>query len=299
MKARRAWIGDDEHPIPLARQCELAGTNRSTFYLNPKLYEPDAEELHLLELIDQEFTRHPFYGSRRMRHYLRRQGYQINRKRVQRLMLKLGLAGIMANPKTREPHPEHKVFPYLLRGVKIIRPNQVWSADITYCRLPRGFMYLVAIVDWYSRKVLAWRLSNTMDSSFCVSCLQEAFGKYGIPEIFNTDQGAQFTSEAFISAIREYPDINISMDGRGRALDNVFVERLWRSLKHEDLYLKGYGSGTELYQGLLDYFHFYNTERLHQSMGYQTPDEVYASATGGGAMIVDKFNEKGQRQSAA
>ncbi len=298
MKARRAWIGA-EHPIPLARQSELAGTNRSTFYLKPKLYEPDAEELHLLELIDQEFTRHPFYGSRRMRHYLRKQGYQINRKRVQRLMLKLGLAGIMANPKTSEPHPEHKVFSYLLRGVKIIRPNHVWSADITYCRLPRGFMYLVAIVDWYSRKVLAWRLSNTMDSSFCVSCLQEAFGKYGIPEIFNTDQGAQFTSEAFISAIREYPDIRISMDGRGRALDNVFVERLWRSLKHEDLYLKGYGSGTELYQGLQNYFHFYNTERLHQSMGYQTPDEIYVSACGGGAMIVDKFNEMGQRHSAA
>jgi putative transposase len=298
MKARRSWIST-EQPIPLARQCELAGTNRSTFYLKPKRYEPDTEELHLLELIDQEFTRHPFYGSRRMTHYLRRQGYRINRKRVQRLMLKLGLAGIMANPKTSEPHPEHKVFAYLLRGVQVSRPNQVWSADITYCRLPRGFMYLVAIVDWYSRKVLAWRLSNTMDSSFCVSCLQEAFSNYGRPEIFNTDQGSQFTSEAFIGAIRQYPDIRISMDGRGRALDNVFVERLWRSLKHEDLYLKGYSSGAELHQGLREYFRFYNTERLHQSLSYQTPDDVYNSASGGGARIVDKFVEMGQRHSAA
>jgi putative transposase len=214
-------------------------------------------------------------------------------------MLKLGLAGIMANPKTSEPHPEHKVFPYLLRGVQVSRPNQVWSADITYCRLPRGFMYLVAIVDWYSRKVLAWRLSNTMDSTFCVSCLQEAFGKYGAPEIFNTDQGSQFTSEAFIGAVRQYPDVRISMDGRGRALDNVFVERLWRSLKHEDLYLKGYTSGVELHQGLREYFQFYNTERQHQALGYQTPDEVYVSAVGGGAVIVEKFVELGQRQSAA
>jgi putative transposase len=157
----------------------------------------------------------------------------------------------------------------------------------------------VAIVDWYSRKVLAWRLSNTMDSAFCVSCLQEAFGKYGTPEIFNTDQGSQFTSEAFIGAVRQYPDVRISMDGRGRALDNVFVERLWRSLKHEDLYLKGYTSGVELHQGLREYFQFYNTERLHQSLSYQTPDGVYASATGGGARIVDKYVEMGQRHSAA
>lgn len=298
MKRRREWISTEE-PIPIARQCEIAGTNRSTYYLKPTTRRVDADALKLQELIDQEFTRHPFYGSRRMMHYLRRQGYQINRKRVQRLMLKLGLAGIMANPKTSDPHPEHKVFPYLLRGVQVSRPNQVWSADITYCRLPRGFMYLVAVVDWYSRKVLAWRLSNTMDSSFCVSCLQEAFSKYGTPEIFNTDQGSQFTSEAFINAVREYPGIRISMDGRGRALDNVFVERLWRSLKHEDLYLKGYSSGDELHQGLRDYFQFYNAERLHQALGYQTPDDVYASAVGGGALIVEKFVELGQRHSAA
>ena len=298
MKTRRTWISAAD-AIPVSRQCEIASTNRSTFYLPPKLYQPDAEELHLLELIDQEYTRHPFYGSRRMTYHLRRQGYRINRKRVQRLMLKLGLSGIRANPKTSEPHPEHKVFPYLLRGVNINRPNHVWSADITYCRLPRGFMYLVAIIDWYSRKVLAWRLSNTMDSSFCVECLQEALSKYGQPEIFNTDQGAQFTSDAFIGAIQDYPEIRISMDGRGRALDNVFVERLWRNVKHEDLYLKGYGSGTELHQGVREYFEFYNMERPHQSLGYQTPNAVYDSGIGGGARIVDKFVEKGQRLSAA
>lgn len=297
MKRRRDWISTEE-PIPVARQCEIAGTNHSTYYLKPTIHRLDAEELKLLELIDQEFTRHPFYGSRRMTHYLRQQGYRINRKRVQRLMLKLGLAGIMANPKTSEPHTD-KVFPYLLRGVLVSRPNQVWSADITYCRLPRGFMYLVTIVDWYSRKVLAWRLSNTMDSAFCVSCLQEAFSKYGTPEIFNTDQGSQFTSEAFINAVREYPDIRISMDGRGRAFDNVFVELLWRSLKHEDLYLNGYSSGAELHQGLRDYFGFYNAELLHQALSYQTPDDVYASAVRGGAMIVEKFVEMGQRHSAA
>lgn len=182
MKRRRDWISTEE-PIPIARQCEIAGTNRSTYYLKPTIHLVDAEELKLLELIDQEFTRHPFYGSRRMTHSLRRQDYRINRKRVQRLMLKPGLAGIMANPKASEPHPEHKVFAYLLRGVQVSRTNHVWSSDITYCRLPRGFMYLVAIVDWYSRKVLAWRLSNTMDSAFCVSCLQEAFSRYETPEI--------------------------------------------------------------------------------------------------------------------
>jgi len=181
----------------------------------------------------------------------------------------------------------------------VTRPNQVWSADITYCRLPRGFMYLVAIIDWYSRKVLAWRLSNSMDSQFCVDCLQDALSRYGTPEIFNTDQGAQFTSEAFISELKEHPEIRISMDGRGRALDNVFVERLWRSVKHEDLYLKGYTTGKELQQGLKAYFTFYNTERMHQALGYQTPDIVYATACGGGARIVNKFVELEQRHSAA
>jgi len=200
MKARRSWIGSDE-PIPITRQCELTGANRSTFYQKANVFRLDPEEQVLLDLIDQEYTRHPFYGSRRMTRYLRKEGYQVNRKRVQRLMRTLGLVGMAPGPKTSDAHPEHRIYPYLLRGVNVTRPNQVWSADITYCRLPRGFMYLVAIVDWYSRKVLAWRLSNSMDSQFCVDCVQEAFSKYGTPEIFNTDQGAQFTSEAFISEL--------------------------------------------------------------------------------------------------
>ena len=298
MKARRSWIGSDE-PIPITRQCELTGANRSTFYQKANVFRLDPEEQVLLDLIDQEYTRHPFYGSRRMTRYLRKEGYQVNRKRVQRLMRTLGLVGMAPGPKTSEPHPEHRIYPYLLRGVNVTRPNQVWSADITYCRLPRGFMYLVAIVDWYSRKVLAWRLSNSMDSQFCVDCVQEAFSKYGTPEIFNTDQGAQFTSEAFISKLKERPEIRISMDGRGRALDNVFVERLWRSVKHEDLYLKGYATGEELQQGLKAYFTFYNTERMHQALGYQTPNIVYATACGGGARIVNQVVELEQRHSAA
>jgi putative transposase len=245
-----------------------------------------------MRLIDEEYALHPFYGSRRMRQILIKKGYTVNRKRVQRLMRQLGLAGMAPGPNTSKPHPEHKVYPYLLRGVSVTRPNQVWSTDITYCRLPGGFMYLTAVIDWYSRKALAWRLSNSMESSFCVECLEEALRKYGVPEIFNSDQGAQFTSDVFIRALTKYPTLRISMDGRGRALDNIFVERLWRSVKHEDLYLKGYGTVVALKQGLAEYFRLYNTERPHQSLGYKTPDEVYQSAAGGGASIVDKFSQK-------
>jgi len=298
MKTRRSWFGSDE-PIPITRQCELTSASRSTFYHKPSVIMLGPDEKVLLDLIDEEFTRHPFYGSRRMLHYLRQQGYQVNRKRVQRLMRVLSLAGMAPGPKTSEPYPEHRGYPYLLRGANVTHPNQVWSADITYCRLPRGFMHLVAIVDWYSRKVLAWRLSNSMDSQFCVDCLQDAVCKYGTPEIFNTDQGKQFTSEAFISELKKHQEIRISMDGRGRALDNVFVERLWRSVKHEDLYLKGYATGAELQQGLKAYFTFYNTKRLYQALGYQTPDIVYATVCGGGARIVKKFVELEQRHSAA
>jgi putative transposase len=208
----------------------LAGTNRSTFYVLSPAISPDAEEAELLDLIDKEYTRHPFFGSRKIKKHLVDLGYKINRKRVQRLMRKLGLAGMAPGPNTSEPHPQHKIYPYLLRGIHVTRPKQVWSTDITYCKLPQGFMYLVAIIDWYSRKVLAWRLSNTMESSFCVDCLEEAFRNYGVPEIFNSDQGSQFTSDAFIGALKKYPTLRISMDGRGRALDNIFVERLWRSV---------------------------------------------------------------------
>lgn len=271
--------------------------------------KPDEEELALLSAIDAEYTRHPFYGSRKMRHYLRGLGHTINRKRVQRLMGILGLAGMAPGPNTSRPHPQHKVYPYLLRGVVVTRPNQVWSTDITYIRLTRGFVYLVAVIDWYSRKVLAWRLSNTLDSLFCVDCLEQALLAYGTPEIFNTDQGCQFTSEAFTGVLKGR-GIAISMDGRGRALDNIFVERLWRSVKHEDVYLKGYTTMPELLLGLTEYFVFYNAERIHQSLNYITPDEVYRTARGGGASIVDKFSETekthskieaitGQRRSAA
>ena len=250
----------------------------------------DEFECILLSLVDEEYTRHPLSGSRRMTLYLCGCGYAVNRKRVQRLMQKLGLAGMAPGPNTSKPHPQHKVYPYLLRGLDIIRPNQVWSTDITYIRLLHGFVYLVAIIDWYSRKVLAWRLSNTMDAGFCVDCLEEAIKNFGVPEIFNTDQGSQFTSDSFTGVLIKN-GITISMDGRGRALDNIFVERLWRTVKYEDVYLKGYENMPDLLLGLTHYFLFYNEERMHQSLGYTTPDVVYQTGTGGGAMIVDKFNE--------
>lgn len=252
---------------------------------------PDEVELLLLALIDVEYTRHPFYGSRKMVVYLGKAGHLVNRKRVQRLMRILGLAGMAPGPNASHPHPQHKIYPYLLRGVNVTRPNQVWSTDITYVRLARGFAYLAAVIDWYSRKVLAWWLSNTLDSEFCVDCLEQSLRSYGTPEIFNTDQGCQFTSDAFTGVLKLH-DIAISMDGRGRALDNIFVERLWRSVKHEDVYLKGYVNMPGLQLGLTEYFEFYNTERPHQSLGNLTPIQVYRTAIGGGARIVDKFKER-------
>ena len=282
--------------MALTRQCELAGVARSTVYAPRLAAKPDEQELGLLAQIDAEYTRHPFYGSRKMTMYLRGMGYRINRKRVRRLMGILGLAGMAPGPDTSRPHPRHKVYPYLLRGMAVSRPNQVWSTDITYLRLERGFVYLVAVIDWYSRKVLAWRLSNTLDSGFCVDCLKQALQIYGAPEIFNTDQGCQFTSEAFTGVLKTH-GIAISMDGRGRALDNIFVERLWRSVKHEDVYLKGYATVPELLLGLTEYFVFYNTQRTHQSLDYNTPDEVYRTASGGGARIVDNFSERKKSRS--
>jgi putative transposase len=277
--------------MALTRQCELAGVARSTVYAPHLVAVPDELELLQLALIDAEYTRHPFYGSRRMVVHLAQMGQVANRKRVQRLMGILGLAGMAPGPNTSLPHPQHKIYPYLLRGVNVTRPNQVWSTDITYIRLARGFAYLAAVIDWYSRKVLAWQLSNTLDSGFCVDCLEQSLRAYGIPEIFNTDQGCQFTSDAFTGVLKLH-GISISMDGRGRALDNIFVERLWRSVKHEDVYLKGYVSMSELQLGLTDYFEFYNTERPHQSLGNSTPVQVYRTASGGGARIVDKFVER-------
>ena len=209
----------------------------------------DKDESELLQLLDEKYTRHPFFGSRRMTQYLGAQGYQVNRKRVQRLMQTLGLAGMAPGPNTNKAHPQHKIYPYLLRGVDIIRPNQVWSTDSTYIRLPRGFVYLVAIIDWYSRKILSWRLSNTMDTGFCVDCLEEAIKTYGTPEIFNSDQGSQFTSDAFTGELINN-DVTISMDGRGRALDNIFVERLWRTVKYEEVYLKQHDTVQSIVNGV-------------------------------------------------
>lgn len=307
---RQQWVGIDQ-PIALTQQCVLLNINRSVIYQQKKQRrnqcEVDIRDQLLLQLIDEEYTRHPFFGSRKIRNYLRGLGHQVNRKYVQRLMRILGLAGMAPGPNTSKAHPQHKVYPYLLRGLDVVRPNQVWSTDITYIRLPRGFVYLVAIIDWYSRKVLSWRLSNSMDASFCVDCLQEAITHFGKPEIFNSDQGSQFTSDAFTGVLLEN-SITISMDGRGRALDNIFVERLWRTVKYEDIYLKKYDNMPGLLVGLTDYFVFYNSGRPHQSLGYETPSTVYKNAAGGGAKIVDKFGERnklsdserlGQRQSAA
>ncbi len=288
--------------MALVRQCELAGVARATIYARwERTDRPmpvvDAGELALLAALDEEYTRHPFYGSRRMTVYLRGWGYVINRTRVQRLMRILGLSGMAPGPNTSRRQPQHKVYPYLLRGMSMTRPNQVWSTDITYVRLARGFAYLVAVIDWYSRKVLSWRLSNTLDAVFCVDCLEQALATHGVPEIFNTDQGTPFTSESFVGVLKQHA-IAISMDGRGRALDNIFVERLWRSVKHEDVYLKGYASLPELARGLTEYVAFYNAERPHQSLDYRTPDETYQTASGGGARIVDKFCGAGAASSA-
>ena len=289
---------DLEGGLPVVRQYVLAGVSRATVYVHSHPVEADESDRRLGCLIDQEYTRRPFYGSRRRVVFLKTAGYDINRKRVQRLMRQMGLAGMAPGPNTRRPHPEHRIYPYRLRGVAVVRPNQVWSIDITYIHLARGFAYRVAIIDGYSRKVLSWRISNSLEAAFCVDCLEEALRTHGRPEIFNSDQGSQFTSTSFTDVLKR-EGIAISMDlpapskarqagGRGRALDNIFVERLWRSLKYEDLYLKGYADMGELTLGLTEYFAFYNAERPHQSLANHTPDRVYASGQGGGAVIVDK-----------
>jgi len=289
---RQEWI-DPGDAVAVVQQCILAGVSRATVYAHRVPKPIDGEDLLYSRLIDEEYTRHPFYGTRRMVVYLMTLGHTVNRKRVQRLMRAMGLTGMAPGPNTSRPHPEHKVYPYLLRGVSVVRPNQVWSTDITYIRLARGFVYLVAIIDWYSRRVLSWRISNSMDALFCVDCLEEALRRHGQPEIFNSDQGSQFTSAAF-TGVLEREGIVISMDGRGRVFDNIFVERLWRNVKYEDVYLKGYATMGELMVGLAEYFTFYNTERPHQSLGDLTPDAVYRAGIGGGALIVDKFGDAGE-----
>jgi putative transposase len=260
------------HPqLSVRRQCELLGLARSSLYYEPAA--ETAENLRLMRLLDEEYTAHPFYGSRRLTTWLNRQGEQVNRKRVQRLMRLMGLEAIYPKPRLSAAGRGHRIFPYLLRGVTVGRPDQVWSADITYVPLPSGFLYLAATIDWFSRYVLAWRLSNTLDGSFCLDMLEEALSR-GRPEVFNTDQGVQFTAEAWTGRLGA-AGVAVSMDGRGRALDNVFVERLWRSVKYEDLYLRGYAAVPEVRHGLGQYFGFYNEERPHQSLGGRTPGEVY------------------------
>ena len=270
----RRLIEVDHKHLSLRRQCQLLGVARSSVY-----YEPQSEseqDLQLMRLLDEQYTRTPFYGIRRMTAWLQQQGHRVNHKRVQRLLRRMGLEAIYPKPKLSQAAVGHRIYPYLLRGVKMERVNQVWSSDITYVRLLSGFVYLVAVMDWFSRYVLSWELSVTLDSDFCVSALERAL-EVGKPEIFNTDQGAQFTSQAFTERLQER-EIRISMDGRGRALDNIFVERLWRSVKYEDIYIKEYRSASDVNGGLRRYFQFYNGERLHQSLDYKTPAAVYGLA---------------------
>jgi putative transposase len=249
----------------------LLGLSHSSFYYEPAV--ETAENLALMKRIDRQYTDHPFYGSRRMTAWLQGEGHGVNRKRVRRLMRLMGLEAVYPKPKLSGPGRGHKVFPYLLRGVKVERPDQVWSTDITYVPLAKGFMYLAAVIDWYSRYVVAWRLSNTLDGSFCLEMLEEALA-LGRPEVFNTDQGVQFTAEAFTGRLLS-AGVRVSMDGKGRCLDNVFVERLWRTVKYEDIYPRCYERVPQLSEGLERYFPFYNEERLHQALDYRTPAAVY------------------------
>jgi len=257
--------------LSVRRQCQLLGLSRASLYYEAAA--ETAENLRLMRLIDQEYTAHPFFGSRRLTVWLNGQGAGVNRKRVQRLLRLLGLQAIYPKPRLSVAGRGQRIYPYLLRDVAIERPDQVWSADITYVPLAAGFMYLAAVIDWYSRYVLAWRLSNTLDGSFCLEMLEEALGR-GRPEVFNTDQGVQFTAASFTGRL-ETAGVAVSMDGKGRCLDNVFVERLWRTVKYEDLYLRGYEGVPGLQQGLGRYFPFYNEERMHQSLAYRTPAQVY------------------------
>jgi putative transposase len=260
-----------KNPLPITRQCQLLSLNRSTFYYQPK--PASAEDLQLMRRIDEMHLKRPFYGSRRIRDWLWEEGHDINRKRVQRLMRQMGIQALYPKNGTSRPGKGHKIYPYLLKGLVIDRPNQVFCTDITYIPMAKGFVYLVAVMDWYSRKVLSWRLSNTMDSDFCVDALEEAISRYGSPEIFNTDQGAQFTSEAFTSVLKA-SNVKISMDGKGRWVDNVFIERLWRSVKYEEVYLRAYESMAEARSRIGAYMVFYNAERKHQSLA-ETPDQAY------------------------
>ena len=275
MKDKISLIDKEDEKFSQRKQCLLLGVNWSTMHYKPVGIRPIDREM--MNLLDDKYTLHPFYGVRKMKKFLREKGYKVGNGHVRTLLRKMGLFAVFAKPNLSKPHPEHKVYPYLLRDVDIIRPNQVWSTDITYIRLGQGFAYLTAVIDWHSRCILSWRISNTLESSFCVEALEEAIRNYGCPEIFNTDHGSQFTSEDFIGALTVTGrNISISMDGRGRAHDNIFVERLWRSVKYECIYLNGYQSIPEAREGLRTYFEFYNRERYHQSLDYATPWQIYS-----------------------
>lgn len=267
------WIEPDHERLSIRRQCELLGVSRSTYYFEPAT--ESEENLELMRVIDRQYTDTPFFGRRQMTEFLRKQGLEVSEKRIRRLMGLMGLRGLAPGPRgTSEPHPDHVIYPYLLRGLDIDRRNQVWSSDITYVPMQRGFMYLVAIIDWYSRYVLSWRLSNTMDRHFCVAALEDAL-RIATPEIVNTDQGAQFTSTDFVDTVLG-SGAKMSMDGRGRALDNVIIERLWRTVKYENIYLHGYEWVPELAAGLSKYFRFYNQDRPHTALSGRSPAEVYS-----------------------
>src|SRR3954452_1490048 len=270
---RRRQMIEPGHPaLSVVRQCELVSISPSGFY-----YQPAGEtelNLALMRLIDAQFLETPWYGSRQMASHLRREGYKVGRKRIRRLMAKMGLAPIYQRPRTTVPHPDHRIYPYLLREMAITRPNQVWCADITYIPMRRGFLYLVAVMDWVTRKVLSWRVSNTMDAEFCVAALEEALARFGRPEVFNTDQGSQFPSPRFTGVLHA-AGVRISMDGRGRWMDNVFIERLWRSLKYECVSLHAFETGSELRAGLSCWIGYYNARRPHSTLAGRTPDEAY------------------------
>lgn len=271
MSERKAMIKVKQR-ISVSRQCQLLAVPRSSVYARSR--EVPAADIELMRQLDALYLQWPFYGSRRLCEELRQRGERVNRKRVRRLMRQMGLRAMYPKPRTSQSGAGHTIYPYLLNGLTINRPNQVWASDICYVPMAKGFMYLTVIMDWYSRRVLAWRVSNTLDAEACIAALEEALGRYGPPEIFNTDQGAQYTSEAFI-AVLQRQSIHISMDGKGRWVDNVFVERLWRSVKYEDIYLRAYETPAALRRGLAQYFQFYNAQRRHQTLNRQTPDAVY------------------------
>jgi len=271
---RRQMI-EHQHSLSLVSQCDLLGLHRSGLYYQPVAV--GSEDLALMSLLDKQYLKTPFYGYRKMTKFLQGQGYQVNHKRVRRLMQLMGIEAIYCKPNTSRPNQAHKIYPYLLKGLPITKVNQVWATDITYVPMERGFMYLMAIMDLYSRYVLEWSVSNTMEAEWCTQTLQKAISKYGQPGIFNTDQGSQFTAELFVGVLLSN-GIQPSMDGKGRAIDNIFVERLWRSVKYEDIYLKAYDGGWQLEKGMSRYFNFYNQQRLHQGLNYQTPQQVYQQA---------------------